>query len=214
MVQLGRLRRVCRSMRGRVLLALAVGGYEHESGTADANNQQVEYPSVVEHRDGRSWPLGSVSAPAGTLGAGLLGVSCTQAATCLGVGSAFAPGPGYTPGNDGGNDQAIAAPGDGAAFTSSALPFPPSVYRGPATPAHPTTILTAVSCATSTSCAAVGRYAATNGALGPLAATWDGAAWTQVALRRGPVALASVSCPSSRWCMAVGDGIADRWSRS
>jgi hypothetical protein len=190
----------------------AVGGFEHEVGTAAADHQQIEYPSVVERWNRRSWSLGSVTTPLGTTGA-LLGVSCTQARTCLGVGSVFEPGAGHAPGNDGGNGQAVAAPGNGTAFTALTLAFPASVFRGPAGSGPPTTVLTAISCVTSTSCAAVGRYAATNGALGPLAATWDGTAWTQIALRRGPVQLSSVSCPVSRWCMAVGGGIAERWTR-
>jgi len=189
----------------------AVGGYEHETGTPAANNEQIAYPSVVEHWNGRSWSAGSASTPPGALGAGLLGISCAQGGTCLGVGSAFEPGPGYAVGNPVGSDQAIAATGNGTAFTASTLAFPSSVYRAPSS-GSPTTVLTTVSCASARSCAAVGRYAATNGALGPLAATWNGTAWTQIALRRGPVALTSVSCPVSRWCMAVGDGIAERWA--
>ncbi|MFZ1994376.1 MAG: hypothetical protein WAU75_09715 [Solirubrobacteraceae bacterium] len=190
----------------------AVGGFEHVLGAPDANNQQVEYPNVVEHWNGSSWDLGSVSTPAGTLGDGLLGVSCTRALACLGVGSGFEPGPGYAPGTDAGTDQAIAAPGDGSAFSASTLAFPPSAYRSPSLTGNPTTVLFAISCAASTLCAAVGGYNATNGAVGPLAATWNGSTWTQIALRRGPVQLGSVSCPTPRWCMAVGNTIAERWT--
>jgi hypothetical protein len=189
----------------------AVGGFEHEVGTPNANNQEVEYPSVVELWDGRAWSRGSVSTPSGTTGA-LLGVSCTRAATCLGVGNVFEPAVGAAPGDPTGTDQAIAATGNGSAFAASPLAFPPSVYRAPAPAGNPATVLTAISCASSRSCAAIGRYVATNGALGPLAATWNGTSWTQVALRRGPVALTSLSCPVSRWCMAVGDGIAERFA--
>jgi hypothetical protein len=190
----------------------AVGGYEDEVGTPDANNQQVEFPSTVEHWDGSRWSLGSVTIPSGAIGAGLLGVSCTAPRTCLGVGNAFVSGPDYAPGNDGGNDRAVAAPGDGMTFSSTALAFPPSAYRAPSPVGDPTTVLRAISCATSSSCAAVGRYAATNGALGPLVASWNGLTWTQLAVRRGPVELTSVSCPAPGWCMAVGDGIAERFS--
>lgn len=189
----------------------AVGGFEHEVGTPEANNQQIEYPATVEHWNGQTWSLGSLTTPTGASGAGLLGVSCTSASNCLGVGSAFEPGPDYMPGNNGGNDQAVAAPGDGTAFSASALAFPSSAYRSPSSPGNPTTVLGAISCATSTSCAAVGRYGATNGAIGPLVATWNGSDWTQLALRRGPVELTSVSCPARSWCMAVGSTIAERF---
>lgn len=69
----------------------------------------------------------------------------------------------------------------------------------------------AVSCATADACAAVGQHVATNGDIGPLAANWDGSAWTQTVLRRGPVGLKSVSCPAAGWCMAVGP-VAERYS--
>lgn len=190
----------------------AVGGFEHAVGSPDANNEQVEYPNVVERWNGRSWTLGSMSIPAGTLGAGLLGVSCTRPSACLGVGSGFAPGPGYAPGSDGGTDQAIAAPGDGSAFLASSLAFPSAVYRSSSTAGtDPMTVLNAISCAASTSCVAVGGYTATNGAIGPLVAIWNGLTWTQSAQRHGPVQLVSVSCPTPRWCMAVGT-IAERWT--
>ena len=190
----------------------AVGAFENEVGTADGNNQQVEFPSTVERWDGSRWSLGSATTSPATNDAGLLGVSCTAQRSCLGVGNAFVPGPNYAPGNDAGNDQAIAAPGDGTTFSSTPLAFPPSVYRAPAVGGTPTTVLSAISCATSTWCAAVGRYGATNGALGPLVAGFNGLTWTQLALRRGPISLTSVSCPVAGWCMAVGDGIAERLS--
>jgi hypothetical protein len=44
-----------------------------------------------------------------------------------------------------------------------------------------------------------------------LAANWDGSAWTQTVLRRGPVGPKSVSCPAAGWCMAVGP-VAERYS--
>ena len=104
------------------------------------------------------------------------------------------PIPGYALGNDDAADQAIAGPGDGTAFSPSTLAFPASTDRSPSS-ANPATVLSALSCATSASCAAVGRYTATNGDIGPLAATWNGSTWTQIALRRGPVQLASVFLP-------------------
>jgi len=193
-------------------VCIAVGGFEHTTGTANANNQQLEYPNVVEFWNGRSWSLGSVSLPSGMVGAGLLGVSCAQVSKCLAIGNGFDPAPGYAPGNDGGNDQAIAAAGNRTTFSASALAFPPSVYRSPSAAGTATTVLTTLSCATATSCAAVGNYVATNGAIGPLAATWNGSTWDQIALRRGPVQLSAVSCPTPQWCMAVGGDIAERWT--
>ncbi len=193
----------------------AVGGYENEVGTPEANNQQIEYSSTVERWDGHRWTLGTLTVPSGASGDGLLGVACSERSVCLGVGSEFEPGPDYAPGNDGGTDQAIAAwpASNGTAFSASSLAFPADAYRGPAS-GNPKTKLGAVSCAPTNPdfCAAVGTYSATNGAIGPLAAIWNGSTWTQVALRRGPVFLGSVSCPALGWCMAVGSTIAERWS--
>ena len=181
----------------------AVGGFEHEVGSPDANNQQLEYPTTIERWNGRSWSLGSLAAPSGSGGAGLLGVACTSASTCLGVGTEVQAGT-YI-------HQAIAAPGNGLTFDGSALAYPSSAYRGGT--GSPETALLGVACAPTDSyfCAAVGTYNATNGAIGPLAAIWNGSSWTQVALRRGPVELSSVACPALGWCMALGGAIAEKF---
>jgi hypothetical protein len=190
----------------------AVGGFEYESGRAEAGNLQVLYPNVVVRWNGSSWSSGALTPPPGAGGAGLLGVSCTASTACLGVGSqestlTFDGNP-YL-----GVTQAIAAPGDGRNFTATALPYPAGVFRGGSGAQPPTTGLQAVSCAPTNPdfCGAVGGYAADNGAIGPLAAIWNGSSWTQAALRRGPVQLRSISCPALGWCMAVGSTIAEVW---
>lgn len=188
----------------------AVGGFEHTVGGAQGSDQHVEYPSVLARWNGSVWSASGFSPPAGADGAALLGVSCTSAAHCLGVGSEVAPvGYGGIAYQD--VDQAITGSGDGSAFTGAPLAFPAGVYRAGPGPTAPSTFLTAIACAPTDpdSCAAVGGYRADNGAIGPLAAGWNGSSWTPVALRRGPVQLTSVACPALGWCMAVGDGIAE-----
>jgi hypothetical protein len=179
----------------------AVGSLEASTGTSAANNQQVEYPGTVERWDGHRWSPGSFSGPVAPEVGGPSGVDCTSASACLAVGTEVN---GSTYGH-----QAIAAQGTDGAFSSVPLAFPASAYRGDT--GNPETRLFAVSCAPTDPafCAAVGTYNATNGAIGPLAANWNGSAWSQIALRRGPVYLASVSCPALGWCMAVGGGIAE-----
>jgi hypothetical protein len=90
------------------------------------------------------------------------------------------------------------------------LSYPPDVYRSPSTQ-NPQTALNAIACQTSAWCAAVGTYVASNGAIGPLAAVWNGSTWTQTVLRRGPAALESIACPGLGWCMAVDGTIAERF---
>lgn len=184
----------------------AVGGFEHTTGNATAGNEQVEYPTVVERWDGSRWSAGTFTPPAGAGGAGLLGVACTSQSACMVVGNQES-----TVGDVPGVDQAIAGPGNGSAFSAAPLAFPAGVDRGGSSPQPPETVLTGVACTTSAQCAAVGRYVATNGALGPLAAVWNGTSWSQTVLRRGPVALRSVACPALGWCLAVGSGISERW---
>jgi len=70
-------------------------------------------------------------------------------------------------------------------------------------------MLTAVSCAKPTFCIAVGEHATSVSNLftapHPFAETWNGRRWRASAIR-GVTGdeLTGVSCPSARWCFAVG----------
>jgi hypothetical protein len=132
---------------------------------------------------GSAWVAAPQAPPPGDRGARLLGVSCTSTLTCDAVGTA---GP------------SLAASWDSSTWTATALA---GAARGR---------LQAIACQTSISCVAVGRWTAASGGSGPLGAVWDGAMWRQTVLHRGLTQLQSVSCPASRWCMAVGSGIAER----
>jgi len=181
----------------------AVGGWE-----SFVTPSTPVYSSVAERWNGSGWSLQSFPAPAGATGAGLLGVSCL-ARQCGAVGSAQFTDT-YAGQAEPGVDHVLVGDWVASSWSTRALPFPRGVYRG--STSAPRGWLYGISCASSRSCAAVGEYVATNGDIGPLAADWDGAAWSETALRRGPVALKSVACPSSGWCMAVGATIAERYT--
>ena len=84
-------------------------------------------------------------------------------------------------------------------------------FAGPAQAAGtvPHANLTAVSCASETSCTAVGTGGTTFTTLLTLAEHWNGTSWTVQATPRHPsgattASLSGVSCPSTRVCFAVG----------
>jgi hypothetical protein len=108
-----------------------------------------------------------------------------------------------------GADRAIAGAWSGGSWSTGALALAPGLTRSTPTPTRDW--LYGISCASARACAAVGQYVASNGDIGPLAARWNGSSWTQTVLRRGPVGLTSVSCPSASWCMAVGP-VAERYA--
>jgi hypothetical protein len=98
--------------------------------------------------------------------------------------------------------------GAASAWTISASPSP---FR----PAHLT--LSAVACATPSSCFAVGqRFDVNSSATGSVIERWNGTTWsTAVPLTQGGGELSGVSCPGTGTCMAVGTNyprtIAKRW---
>jgi hypothetical protein len=106
-----------------------------------------------------------------------------------------------------------------ATFTSTAAAQGWSVEPSPASvPGADETLPAAVSCPTSSFCAAVGRYDTASGGTGAFAELWDGSSWTIQPLTlpsevtanlpsgATPIdpELHSVSCPSAELCMAVG----------
>jgi hypothetical protein len=137
---------------------------------------------------------------------GIASLSCWAADGCVAVGEeSVVPGGGATPGGTPGGAPPSGQAARAAAFRWDGRAWTPMPL--PALPDAPPTSLRGVACASPTFCAAVGRTG-TPTANGPLAATWDGTAWT-VVRPAGPEAnpagtLASVACPSPTWCLAVG----------
>jgi hypothetical protein len=117
----------------------------------------------------------------------LRGISCISATSCIAVGTgrtAFAA------------RGALAERWNGTRWTR--LPT--------ARPAGATTsTFTAISCAGPRSCLAVGQLISGVGGA-PLAETWDGSTWRQVAAPAGPDTLDAVACPAAGTCLASGPG--------
>lgn len=131
------------------------------------NDQTSTGGTLIEHWNGADWSVQS-SATSSTFGASLDGVSCTATDACIAVGQD-------------GNGKGIAARWDGAAWAS--VPGPP-------------TSPDSVSCASPTSCQAVGFKEI---------ASWDGSSWTrQSAPALSDWRLMGVTCRADNDCTAVG----------
>src|SRR5438445_10230810 len=120
--------------------------------------------------------------PSGSTNATLAAVSCPSTRTCTAVGDYALPGA---------SSQLMVEAWDGTTWSLQPIPVP----------AHSDgSSLVAVSCPLATSCMAVGsKY--NSGVTNPLAAAWDGSAWTilapVVAVEHDWSYFWSVSCPSA-----------------
>jgi hypothetical protein len=160
---------------------MAVGSYD--SGQGDQ--------TLVEQWDGTSWAIVPTPDTSSADSDDLYGVSCTSATFCVAVGY-------YNSGNA---DQTLVEQWDGTSW---------AIVTSPDTLSSDDDDLSAVSCASPTSCTAVGAYSgsSTSYYAQTLVEQWDGATWT---VASSPVIsssdynyLSGVSCPSSTSCVAVG----------
>jgi hypothetical protein len=150
--------------------------------------------------DGTAWTVHPAPAPGGATSSGLAGVSCLPGGTCIAVGFAI------TSSDDSDFvENALAESWDGTAWAIQATP---GLLNDVA--------LAAVSCTSTTACAAVGN---SDNDLA-VTARWNGSRWgigVQTA-HEGP--LNGVSCTSATACIAAGDAItgastlprAERWN--
>jgi hypothetical protein len=149
--------------------------------------------------DGSPWHALAVRLPSGAVQGGLSSVSCKPGG-CLAVGS-------YSPAQPG--SFALAEYWNDSTWTPVSLAFPP----GPQLPS-----LRAVSCVTVSQCVATGNYEKLGSAASALAATWDGHewSWSQPPVRAGVEGsshyLPSVSCVTSKYCVAIGNAYDARTS--
>jgi len=162
-------------------------------GTEVAVTGESRLQSPIAMRwDGSRWHALAVRLPSGAGPAVLSSVSCKPGG-CLAVGIY------YPPANAG--QFAFAEYWDDSAWA----PVPLSLPRGPAVPA-----LSAVSCVTVSECVATGGSEEPGSISAPLAATWDGRhwSWSQPPARADPASthvLASVSCVTAGYCLAIGN---------
>lgn len=148
--------------------------------------------------NGRSWRLVASPAPGG--GRYLTAVSCLPRTGCMAVGSYFDTTGAHNLAErfNHGTWQVITMPGNDA-----------TLGPGPAS----------VSCSRPTSCVAVGGSGAGEPHLPTVTAqVWNGTSWQSAnpASPAGPAFLASVSCTSPKFCIAVGQNgnlaLTERWN--
>ena len=128
--------------------------------------------------------------PNGPTGGGLLaGVACVSTLSCFAVGD-------YS--DNSGNDQTLIEAWNGSAWSLDSSPNNGTVPND----------LTGVSCASSSSCEAVGYSGLGSAEDQTLVESWNGTAWTIVpSPNSGPTsALSGVSCIAANSCVAVGHG--------
>jgi hypothetical protein len=179
----------------------AVGEYATGKSTTD-------YVTLAERWNGTVWATQTTPNPEGQLGSHLTGVSCPSSTVCIAVGHYVTSAK---------TEAALAERWNGTEWSIQSVPAP----EGTSSPT-----LLGISCASSTSCIAVGSV--TNTTLKvrvPLAESWNGTAWSaQAAVNptgNQEATQSGVSCSSSTACTAVGTyrsaangeaTLAERWN--
>lgn len=167
-------------------LCVVVGYYYNSSG--------VDMPLVMTWADG-SWQQEKIPLPSNGGGQyGLTGVSCPTTAYCVAVGT-------YE--NTASFPQGMLLTWSGGSWTVAEAPVP-----GNAAP--DSSALYAVSCASASSCTAVGSYSDTSGTIHYMVVTFSGGSWTPQEAPAsppsgGPPQINAMSCPSASFCAVVGD---------
>jgi len=143
--------------------------------------------------DGSTWHALAMPTVPGAAAASLSAVSCTAATSCIAVGS-------YLPTSPGSPNVPLAEAWDGTSWQVQATPSLGTAGN---------TALSGISCATASSCIAVGeQFAAGLPESHPVAERWDGHSWSVLAAAvpagTQQSGLAGVSCRSAASCMAVG----------
>jgi hypothetical protein len=145
--------------------------------------------SEAEGFNGAVWSSQNLSLPAG---GSLHGDSCASPTACVAIGDEA--------GNSGKANRIFADTFDGTGWTSAPIATPGSASLSE---------LTGISCATDTSCTAVGSDTDAAGVSVPVVLTDSGSGWTPIATPSLSVAdpsssLTAVSCAAPGSCMAVG----------
>ena len=159
----------------------AVGTYDNASGTG---------LPLAETWNGHTWTVQPTPVPAGSTGSYLVGLGCASTAFCTAVGYYY---------TGAGTSQALAEQWNGRSWVISPTPSLPGSKQS---------LLSGVSCPTTSTCVAVGTVFPTSGPNGPYAEIWNGRGWTVEATPlpagSGGANLAAVACSSATTCTAVG----------
>jgi hypothetical protein len=147
---------------------------------------------LTEKWNGSKWAsTAALKLPAGGKGGVLSSVVCKSASECVAVGGYVKSGTSFF---------ALAAKWNGKTWTT---------FTAPGT-AGDNTFLGGLSCVTATDCVAAGSFTTDGGNdAAPLADSWNGSKWTQLANPKTPPGsefglLASVACVAAKSCMATG----------
>jgi hypothetical protein len=152
----------------------------------DGSNHDV---MVSEAWNGTTWAMQSIPNPTGTTSAVLRGISCTSSIACVAVGDYI--GSSFI--------TTLAETWNGAIWAVQPTPNP----SGGTT----TSLLTGISCVSTTACTAIGFENISGGTV-TLGEAWNGVNWV-IQPTPNPAAatqsyLNGVSCPSVNACVAVG----------
>ncbi|HEY1920104.1 MAG TPA: hypothetical protein VGH27_31415 [Streptosporangiaceae bacterium] len=149
-------------------------------GTADSANSTLP---LAEHWNGTAWAAQDMPLPAGNSNGQVQGLACPTARDCIAVGS-------Y--GTNFNVQSTLAERWTGTSWV---------VLKTPTLSGSSTAGLGLVSCASATSCLALGSVG-TDGT--PLAETYNGKAWTVLTSAPSGGQFEALSCPSATSCVAVG----------
>jgi hypothetical protein len=170
-----------------------------------ASAPQMATQLIAERWNGTRWSRGATPKPAGADEVTIDAVACPSRTECVAVGT------GYPPGSSRAAIFPFADYWNGARWTT-----------GRAASFGAADFLAGLACPAVKSCYAVGNDTAKSGASAPLVEHWNGSTWSRqaVSVPRGTTNgwLQGVSCPSARFCVAVGtDGsgiLVERWNGS
>lgn len=148
--------------------------------------------NLIERWDGATWSIQTAASPTGN---GLSGISCSAVDACTAVGS-FKSATG---------ERTFVERWNGSSWNVQGTPHVTGAV---------TSTLSSVSCASATTCVAVGNFTDSASTHTALAEVWNGTTWS-VSLSSNPPGasgsvLNGVACPSTDSCTAVGVFSGDR----
>lgn len=167
----------------------AAGAGAPAAGTTTAAPAPASATTAVQAA-GQAWT--AETTPLIADGSQLDAVRCPAAAACIAVGAEYTAG----------TSQAVAERWKGTTWSQVPLPLPAGSRAS---------ILTGLSCASTSSCEAVGYYQTTSNVEVTLAEAWNGTTWSLQSTPSLSGAAASafggVSCPTTTQCTAAGDEV-------